>query len=86
MAQHEELCVHPKKTGLEVMGAVVQQDVHAEEEKKLYSDIFSLLSYEKITFNGIGSNSYYLHLGCDQKAYHIYCFFLSFVSDFLQGS
>lgn len=53
VAEHEANCVHPKKTGEEVMGALEQLEAEREKEKKLSSDIFALLSYEKITFNDL---------------------------------
>lgn len=40
------------KTGEEVMAALEIFDAQRQEEQKLYNDIFSLLSFEKITFNG----------------------------------
>lgn len=52
MAEHEKNCIHPKKTGEEVMSALEVIDAQRQEEQKLYSDIFALLSFEKITFNG----------------------------------
>jgi hypothetical protein len=33
-------------------------DLKCEEEKMLYSCVFDLLSYEKITFNGMMSQNY----------------------------
>ena len=49
---HEETCIHPKKTGDEVMNALVNMDQRQLEEKQLYSTVFSLLCLEKITFSG----------------------------------
>lgn len=40
------------------MNALVAIDVKRQEEQKLYSDIFSLLSFEKITFNGTKANTF----------------------------
>ena len=49
---HEETCTHPKKTGLEIMDSLYKIDDEQVEREKVYRDIFSLLSFEKITFNG----------------------------------
>jgi hypothetical protein len=49
---HQENCIHPKKSGAEVMGILKDFDEKQDKEKKLYSNIFELLNYEKITFNG----------------------------------
>ncbi|CAG9805082.1 unnamed protein product [Chironomus riparius] len=50
--EHEAQCAHPKKSGADVMGALLDREAHHEEEKKLFSCLVDLLSYEKITFNG----------------------------------
>lgn len=50
--EHEKLCSHPKKTGAEVMQALQATDAEINEEKKLFSTLIELLSYEKIIFNG----------------------------------
>lgn len=51
-SEHEENCLHPKKTGAEVMLALQENDIHLNEERKLFSTLIELLSYEKIIFNG----------------------------------
>jgi hypothetical protein len=51
--EHEKVCVHPHRSGAEVMEALQIIDLKCEEEKRLYNCVFDLLSYEKITFNGI---------------------------------
>jgi len=40
------------ESGADVMGALKDREAHHEEEKKLFSCLVDLLSYEKITFNG----------------------------------
>lgn len=52
LAEHEAGCANPHKTGLELMDALEVMDMHQMDEQKLYKNIFSLLSFEKITFNG----------------------------------
>lgn len=55
--EHENLCTHPHRTGAEVMETLQLLDLKFEEEKRLYNTVFDLLSYEKITFNGMSSLS-----------------------------
>lgn len=50
--EHHENCIHPKKSGAEVMDMLFAMDKKKREESTLYDHIFSLLSYEKITFSG----------------------------------
>lgn len=50
--EHESGCVHPKKSGAEVMDALQILDQQKAEEKKLFEYMFILLDYEKIIFNG----------------------------------
>lgn len=40
------------ESGADVMGALKDREVRHEEEKKLFTCLVDLLSYEKITFNG----------------------------------
>lgn len=54
--QHELDCAHPHRNGAEVMEALQAIDVQLTEERKLFDNIFDLLGYEKITFNGISTN------------------------------
>lgn len=49
---HEKTCSHPKKSGAEVMLALQENDAKLNEERKLFSTLIELLSYEKIIFNG----------------------------------
>lgn len=58
--EHEKVCVHPHRSGAEVMEALQIIDLKCEEEKRLYNCIFDLLSYEKITFNGMISHHYHI--------------------------
>lgn len=51
--EHEAHCVHPHRTGLDVMEALRDIDARTLEERRLYDNVFDLLSYEKITFNGL---------------------------------
>lgn len=55
--EHEKVCLHPKKSGAEVMFALQANDAHLNEERKLFSTLIELLSYEKIIFNGISQFS-----------------------------
>lgn len=50
--KHETQCVHPHRSGDDVMEALRVIDEKNLEERKLYDNVFDLLSYEKITFNG----------------------------------
>jgi len=45
--------VHPHRTGADVMEALREIDARTLEERRLYDNVFDLLSYEKITFNGL---------------------------------
>ncbi|CRL02418.1 CLUMA_CG015397, isoform A [Clunio marinus] len=49
--EHEASCAHPKKSGADVMAALEDREARYNEEKKLFSCLVDLLSYEKITFN-----------------------------------
>lgn len=51
--EHEAHCVHPHRTGADVMEALREIDARTLEERRLYDNVFDLLSYEKITFNGL---------------------------------
>ncbi|RUS69772.1 hypothetical protein EGW08_022468 [Elysia chlorotica] len=53
LAQHEETCAYPHKSAEEVMAALEVIDTRKQEEQKVYREIFSLLSFEKITFNDL---------------------------------
>ncbi|KDR16693.1 cysteine and histidine-rich protein 1 homolog [Zootermopsis nevadensis] len=56
--EHEYVCVHPHRSGADVMEALQVIDLKCEEEKRLYNCIFDLLSYEKITFNDLQIKPY----------------------------
>lgn len=49
---HESVCVHPHRTGGELMEYLLNVDSSHQEEKKLYATLFDLLSFEKIAFSG----------------------------------
>ncbi|XP_071559928.1 zinc finger TRAF-type-containing protein 1 homolog isoform X3 [Temnothorax nylanderi] len=51
--EHEGHCAHPHRTGADVMEALREIDARTLEERRLYDNVFDLLSYEKITFNGL---------------------------------
>lgn len=53
LREHEAGCQHPHKSGDDIMDAVACIDQRSKDETQLYSRIFSLLSCEKITFNGM---------------------------------
>ncbi|XP_031625798.1 cysteine and histidine-rich protein 1 homolog [Contarinia nasturtii] len=55
---HEKSCLHPKKTGAEVMLALQENDAKLNEERKLFSTLIELLSYEKIIFNDLQMKPY----------------------------
>jgi len=52
LKEHEDGCLHPQKSGGEVMDALGIIDQNMSGELQLFKNIFSLLSSEKITFNG----------------------------------
>lgn len=49
---HESVCVHPHRSGGELMEFLLNMDGNHQEEKKLYGTLFDLLSFEKIAFSG----------------------------------
>lgn len=49
---HESVCVHPHRSGGELMEYLLAVDANHLEEKKLYATLFDLLSFEKIAFSG----------------------------------
>lgn len=51
--EHEPNCLHPKKSGAEVMAALEATEANNSEDKKLFGTLIELLSYEKIIFNGL---------------------------------
>ncbi|XP_019697526.1 cysteine and histidine-rich protein 1 homolog isoform X1 [Harpegnathos saltator] len=56
--EHEAHCVHPHRTGADVMEALLDIDARTLEERRLYDNVFDLLSYEKITFNDLQMKPY----------------------------
>lgn len=57
-ASHDDSCLHPKKSGREVLKALESIEKQEKEEKKLFDSLFELLSYEKITFNDLQFKPY----------------------------
>lgn len=62
---HEQSCPHPRKSGLEVLDALLAMDRLKSDERRLQQSIFSLLSYEKIVFSDLQLKPYrtdeYIH-------------------------
>ncbi|KAL7733807.1 hypothetical protein ACLKA6_011530 [Drosophila palustris] len=56
--EHERNCLHPQKSGYEVMAALEAHDVKIKEEKKMFNTLIDLLSYEKIIFNDLQMKPY----------------------------
>uniref|UniRef100_U5EYI2 Protein ubiquitination n=1 Tax=Corethrella appendiculata TaxID=1370023 RepID=U5EYI2_9DIPT len=56
--EHEQHCAHPKKSGADVMIALQSFDKQCAEDKKLFSTLIDLLSYEKIIFNDLQMKPY----------------------------
>ncbi|KAH8327578.1 hypothetical protein KR074_001901 [Drosophila pseudoananassae] len=56
--EHERNCLHPQKSGYEVMAALEAHDVLIKEEKKMFNTLIDLLSYEKIIFNDLQMKPY----------------------------
>ncbi|ALC43011.1 CG32486, partial [Drosophila busckii] len=56
--EHERNCLHPQKSGYEVMAALEAHDLKIKEEKKMFSTLIDLLSYEKIIFNDLQMKPY----------------------------
>ncbi|XP_036336550.1 cysteine and histidine-rich protein 1 homolog isoform X2 [Rhagoletis pomonella] len=56
--EHERNCLHPTKSGYEVMAALEAHDAKIKEEKKMFSTLIDLLSYEKIIFNDLQMKPY----------------------------
>lgn len=55
---HEDECVHPHRSGAEIMETLKIYDQKLLEERKLYDSIFDLLGYEKISFNDVQLKPY----------------------------
>lgn len=56
--QHERVCLHPHKSGYEVMSALEAYDAKMKDEKKMFGTLIDLLSYEKIIFNDLQMKPY----------------------------
>lgn len=56
--QHEKECLHPQKSGAEVMVSLQAHHAQLAEEKQLYAYLVDLLSYEKILFNDLQMKPY----------------------------
>ncbi|KAI8039207.1 zinc finger TRAF-type-containing protein 1 homolog [Drosophila gunungcola] len=56
--EHERNCLHPQKSGYEVMSALEAHDDRIKEEKKMFNTLIDLLSYEKIIFNDLQMKPY----------------------------
>ncbi|EFX90213.1 hypothetical protein DAPPUDRAFT_190307 [Daphnia pulex] len=55
---HESVCVHPHRSGGELMEYLLNMDGNHQEEKKLYGTLFDLLSFEKIAFSDVQLKPY----------------------------
>jgi hypothetical protein len=49
---HAVECPHPERSGRELMPALAALDAHSEAQEAQLKQLVSLLSFEKITFNG----------------------------------
>ncbi|XP_067645519.1 zinc finger TRAF-type-containing protein 1 homolog [Eurosta solidaginis] len=56
--EHERNCLHPTKSGYEVMAALEAHDAKIKDEKKMFNTLIDLLSYEKIIFNDLQMKPY----------------------------
>ncbi|XP_014088673.1 zinc finger TRAF-type-containing protein 1 homolog [Bactrocera oleae] len=56
--EHERNCLHPTKSGYEVMAALEAHDARIKDEKKMFNTLIDLLSYEKIIFNDLQMKPY----------------------------
>lgn len=52
LRDHEEKCSHPGMTGLQLMDSLQAIEKIHQDEKELFQNILTLLSYEKIAING----------------------------------
>ncbi|XP_059227034.1 zinc finger TRAF-type-containing protein 1 homolog [Stomoxys calcitrans] len=57
-SEHELNCLHPNKSGYDVMAALEAHDAKIKEEKKMFNTLIDLLSYEKIIFNDLQMKPY----------------------------
>ncbi|XP_077982128.1 zinc finger TRAF-type-containing protein 1-B-like [Glandiceps talaboti] len=58
LKEHEQHCCRPQKSGAEIMDALQTIDQNRAEEMKVYSNIFNLLSFEKISLNDLQMRPY----------------------------
>ncbi|XP_041376451.1 cysteine and histidine-rich protein 1-like [Gigantopelta aegis] len=58
VAAHESNCIHPQKAGLDIIETLRELDEKKLEEQQIYSTVYSLLSFEKITFNDLQLKPY----------------------------
>ncbi|XP_076111201.1 zinc finger TRAF-type-containing protein 1-like [Mytilus galloprovincialis] len=58
LAEHEIGCGHLMKPGAEIMESLAEVDKYNETQLKLYKDIVSLFSCEKVTFNDLQMKPY----------------------------
>lgn len=68
--EHEKNCAHPKKTGAEVMLALESTEANQCEEKKLFTTLIELLSYEKIIFNGKNQRVLQIYIHMNEYMWH----------------
>ena len=57
-AAHEAACAHPRRPAHELVELLRQRERDAAEHLQVYAHLLDLLSYEKITFNGMDSVKY----------------------------
>ncbi|CAK1553130.1 unnamed protein product [Leptosia nina] len=55
---HEVACTHPNKSAADVVGVLGDRERLADDQTRVYTQIFELLSYEKITFNDLQLKPY----------------------------
>ena len=53
LSEHTTACTHPNKSGHEIIDSLALVDQKKADEAKLFSDIFTFLSFEKVTFSGM---------------------------------
>nr|XP_002736139.2 PREDICTED: cysteine and histidine-rich protein 1-B-like [Saccoglossus kowalevskii] len=58
LQEHEQQCCRPQKSGAEILEALQSIDQIRDDEMKVYSNIFNLLSFEKITLNDLQLRPY----------------------------
>jgi hypothetical protein len=53
LSEHKTTCTHPNKSGHDIMDSLALVDQKKADEAKLFSDVFTFLSFEKVTFSGM---------------------------------